>query len=217
MTTKQKMLVGLGLIAALAAVSWGVLKTRSTEPNDDLWKTAEDTTSLRAGEGPWTPEEELILGHTVPLTLHYEKMGAYWMKVLDNELAPNERRVYASKVLGLMKYPPAIPILTKHALFREAWLKRMYKENEGDDIFVADIALYQYENAAVPEIVNSYLDGQDRYNSLFGYSLRNVTETYLAGLVAQQDPRLTPDVIRTLQDDYRFVLSPLSTAPTKQP
>ncbi len=137
--------------------------------------------------------ENEILQLTESLTQHYDQIGKYWMNVLDDEDNDNASRVKATKALGQMKYNPAIPVLIKHIRLHDDSILG-YTESGID--FPASQALGQYGNAAVPQIVNAYLDDKDRklsydyLGSIWAGRTMAFAKTYLLGLQVLQDNRI---------------------------
>lgn len=196
----------LALVAVLACTILEYLETESfalrpsqaRNPGSDVADPAEALLS-----------DNEILRLTESLTQHYDEVGKYWTGVLDDEqgagmqlehvpdkqrgFAMNQRRVFATKVLGQMKYRPAIPVLIKHIRFRDITVTAISDSGEG---FVAQEALGQYGNAVVPEIMDAYLDDSDR-NLLLHFlaaihegCTEKAAKTYLLGLHAQHDHRV---------------------------
>ncbi len=160
------------------------------------------------GEGERTDQEMFDL--TDSMIQHSDEIGKYWMNVLDDEegqtmqrvitpdkhrlFAVNQRRVYAAKVLGQMKYLPAIPVLIKHIRLHDMTVTLISDSGDG---FASQEALVQYRDAAVPQIVDAYLNDTGRsLSSHFVSAISSgqpdvVASTYFLGLHAKHDRRIT--------------------------
>ena len=147
-----------------------------------------------------TPTEEAILANTESLIKNYEDVGKYWMEILDDDSNSNSKRVYATKALGTMRYPPAIPVLIKHIRLFDKSI-HILSDNELD-AFASQLALAQFGKAAVPAIINAYLDDPDDHkrvalkNTIYSGKTQQVAMTYILGLQAQHDKRLTDEQVR---------------------
>ena len=139
--------------------------------------------------------------YSVSLYSNYDKVGWYWMNVLDDENALNRRRVQASKILGHLKYLPAIPVLIKHIQLFESG--KVYTEN--DEGYIVQHTLGQYGPAAVPSIIDSYLSETDsgRRSALSGAihigKTQRTAMTYAQGLHALHDNRVSDDKLQELR------------------
>ena len=162
---------------------------------------------------PSSPTEAAILANTESLMQHYEDVGKYWVSVLDDESNSNSRRVYAAKVLGKMRYPPAIPILVKHVRLVDKSIGAI-SGNE-DEPLAGLNALAQYRNAAVSDVINAYLDeeSQGRQSMLLDAISKKTGMTYVVGLHAQHDKRVTDEVFRDLEERYGWVRFPKTSEP----
>ena len=155
-----------------------------------------------------TPTEEAILANTESLIKNYEDVGRYWTGILDDESNSNSKRVYATKALGTMKYPPAVPVLIKQIrLFDESII---ILSDNGPDAFASQIALIQFGKAAVPDVITAYLDeeSQGRQSMLLDSISSTTGMTYVVGLHAQHDKRVTDEVFRDLEERYGWVRYP---------
>lgn len=205
----------LALFAVLALLILACENTGSTQP-------PQTTKAKPALEAPAAPEthplatpgersqivappvkvplsEEQILGFSSMLTQHCDEIGTYWIKVLDDEKETNARRVLAAKALGTIKYRPAIPVLIKHIRLLDRDRTAIWGVSESGIEFASQYALgHQYGIAAIPGIINAYLDDTDRDLRLhFMSSIRPrdqaVARTYFLGLHAQHDKRITKE------------------------
>ena len=199
MNFSQKAASGALLITVFSALLW-VSLLRETEKVSQ--KSVELTADiLLIGPGLRSPEEEMILGHSSSLTLHYEKIGKYWSEMLANEKVPHDWRVYAARVLGDMRYAPAIPILIKNITLKD---DRVYDySGEIGESFVCHVALEHFGSAAVPAVVDAYLEEKDSNHRIFLLKAipGTVTEIYLSGLHVQHDERVTADILRELKEN----------------
>lgn len=202
----------VGSLSLTAGLVWLTLEFRESgndtqhqEPDAGL--RSEDTVAVTE-----TLTEAEMIRLTESWTHHSDEIGKYWMNVLDDETGAdmqlehvpenrrgfeiNQRRVYATKVLGQMKYLPAIPVLIKHIRFSDNSVTVISDSGNG---FVAQEALGLYDHAAVPAIVNAYLDDTDRrlglhfVNAIWAGRTGDVAKTCFLGLHAQHDKRITKE------------------------
>lgn len=165
-----------------------------------------------------TAQEELVLCTTVQWTLHHEKVGQYWMNVLDDKESLMEPRTCAVEVLSKMRYRAAIPILIRNILFTDFAPR---SPRDLDEQFPVPRALGQYGHAAVPDIINAYLnapidsepDGDlgaraTRQRRGFIEAVKtgrteSFAITYLTGLHAQGDKRVTDEILQEFTDKLK--------------
>lgn len=213
MKTRLTIAIGVGLAVILGVFLWRMQKRDVTQM--PRISADDHTFAFVLGEGPRTAADELILSQTVPLTLHYEKIGQYWSGVLDNESQPNRRRAYAASVLGQMNYAPAVPILIKHRRFQYA-----ASYNDLDEAWkeaVVSIALRQYGNAAVPDIVDAHFAETeiDPNGIILGAIPRKTAMTYIVGLHAQHDTRVTDAIVLEFHKNYGYIVFHIENTPSK--
>lgn len=208
------MIVGCLTLIAVLAVAMISDSTPESAPSPPPRSAGGEKTVKRVearvfrGEGERTDQEMLEL--TDSMMPHYDEIGKYWMKVLDDEegqtmqrvitpdkhrlFAVNQRRVYAAKVLGQMQYLPAIPVLIKHIRLDDRTVTLISDSGDG---FASQEALVEYGDAAVPQIVDAYLNDTGRSLSLHFVSAmssgrpREVASAYFLGLYAKHDKRIT--------------------------
>ena len=199
----------LSLIAGLAWISHEFRQRGSHTQHQEPDVVGRSEVAVAVTE---TLTEDEIIRLTESWTQHSDEIGKYWMNVLDDETGAdmqlehvpenrrgfeiNQRRVYATKVLGQMKYLPAIPVLIKHIRFYDKTVTVVSGSENG---FVAEVALGQFGHSAVPAIVNAYLDNSDRIlrsgylSAIWEGRTGDVAKTYFIGLHAQHDKRITKE------------------------
>ncbi len=158
-------------------------------------------TDEKAAREAALPKEEEILSITRSLDkpYYYDEIGKYWMRKLDDESVHGAQRNVnqseAANFLGILKYPPAIPILIKHVELVSIGIG--YTEGDPDANHVVKRALGEYGNAAVPAVIEAYLDTADSNRRAFlqgaieSGRTHKFASTYLDGLHAQGDKRVT--------------------------
>ena len=195
---------GLGLAVAALLATFNMADEKTGVDSVPVAASQETEEGTKATpDDPAT--EQKILKDSAFVTEHYEEIGQYWMKLLDDDKALNKRRAYAAKVLGQVRYLPAIPVLIKHIRFME-FTGDVY--SDGEDGLVVQQALGKYGNAAVPAIIDAYLDDPDDRkrsalkNTIYSGETQKVAMTYLYGLQAQHDKRLTDDQVQYFRERF---------------
>ncbi len=181
----------VGCLAVIGVLLWSILAV-SLPATSPPWIHIRDVTAY--AESQQSAEE--ILRHTEVMMQNYDRTGKFWMKVVDDEKADIRYRGYAAKVLGTMKYPPAIPLLIEHSHVMDGRVG--YTDGDGGySYYVIRNQLELYGNAAVPQIVNAYLDRTDRQSPsllldpIYFGKTSVVAKAYLLGLNALGDRRVT--------------------------
>jgi len=139
------------------------------------------------------------------LSKEVKRLGARLIKIVADDKQPPESRVKAARLLGELKFAPAIPTLINNISLVDRSLDGI-SGSEGDPL-VCLIALQSFGNAAVPQIVDAYLDEPDPIKNVSrnedirrhlllaaigGGSTSRVATTHYLGLSARKDKRITP-------------------------
>lgn len=202
---RQHLIVGvLGLTAVLGAVYWLIHKCRHEKVSfegiaiENLMVADE----RRQNKDDMFTDVELLVRH-------YDGVGQYWMSVLDDKTCSIERRARAANILGLMKYTPAIPVLIKNVGVTDGSLGMAYNMDGADDgkFKVAVTALSNCSKHGLPEIVAAYLASTPSGQRLALIEATSPKEalTYMEGLYAQRDPRVTHEVLEAFRKDCRLL------------
>ena len=131
----------------------------------------------------------------------YERLGNKLIAILADEEEPTKLRSDAARTFGRMKYVPAI-----QTLIQQLTLVDPTRHSTGDDLepLVCLLALIEYGNLAVPNVVGAYLAEpdpikhttrrEDQRRHLLLILIRRekkVSNIYFQGLVATKDARIT--------------------------
>ena len=130
-----------------------------------------------------------------------KKVGQYWLSVLNDK--HSRRNAYAGKVLSRIRYYPAIPDLIRNIHIADVTVS-LYP---GGEVRTVRRSLAEFGNAAIPDIIDAYLsttNGTERR----GFTLTIQTGktesfaiTYLTGLHAQGDKRVTDQILREFKQE----------------
>lgn len=112
---------------------------------------------------------------------YYDKVGKLLTATLADEEIPIRERVRAAKRLGIMKYPPAISMLIRHNQLLDPDVHAI-----SDDWTVGLpclCALIEYGDAAVPQVIDAYLEEENRPDRSRLYSVISTQSTRRAALI----------------------------------
>lgn len=203
MKTKYKIIGSLCVVGVLAS---SMLLTRNSESRRFGPASTTHPALVRypkPDETPPTEQEELILTTTVQWILHHEKVGRFWMNMLDDKAKPSKDRAYAAKVLGRMRFRPAIPVLIANI---EVVDESVPSFGDRSNLHIVIRSLGQYGDAAVPDLVHAYLDttvnrdGRDFLEAIKAGKSEKFAITYLTGLHALRDKRVTHEILQEFCD-----------------
>jgi HEAT repeat protein len=109
-------------------------------------------------EAPLPTEEEQLERAEWMVPEYYDKVGKRLTATLADEEIPIRQRVQAAKRLGIMKYPPAIETLIRNNLLLDPDI--VISGNETEPLVAVNV-LAQYGDAAVPRIIDAYLEEEN--------------------------------------------------------
>lgn len=134
-----------------------------------------------------------------------EELGNRLIKILADEKQLPGSRAKAARILSKLKFAPAIPVLVNNIRLSDPSVESI-PGKEGNPL-VCLLALQAFGNAAVPQIVDAYLDECDPIENLSrnedikrrlllaaigGGRTSRVAMTHYAGFSARKDKRITP-------------------------
>lgn len=200
--------IGACLLAVSAAwllLLWGqeeiaVVKEQTAPAEEQSARTQEQSASTE--EQPAATEEAQVKQAEWMIPRYYDKIGARLTATLANEKQPIHQRVRAAKLLGEMKYSPAIPTLICYVGLLDPEVTAISSDWSLGLPCLA--ALFQFRNAAVPKVVEAFLGEENAsrryrlYSTIASYHTRRTALIYAKGLAAHDETKVHPKRLKEL-------------------